>query len=168
MWTTQGNFFDQGQHASVQCFLLIVIFFKQDIEFFSFFWEEGLEELGSSPRAQAPQLQEHSNVFCVLARAGLYLALAVWGKENQGMCEWLGGVSQKVPLVSARGRAFSICWAGRRLSDHCCGEPKENFVLKMETASCMASLISSGCLFQTTCHKNVAQVYSVFSAASII
>lgn len=74
-----------------------------------------MEELASSPRAQAPQLQVLSNVFCVLARAGLYLALALWGKEKEGMCEWLGGVSQKVLLVSARGRAFSICWAGRRL-----------------------------------------------------
>lgn len=70
------------------------------LNFFFIFWgEEGLEELASSPRAQAPQLQVLSNVFCVLARASLYLALELWGKEKEGMCEWLGGVSQKVPLV---------------------------------------------------------------------
>lgn len=166
MWTTQGNFFDQGQHASVQCFLLIVIFLNRILNFFHFF-----EKKVWRSWAAAQELRPHSSKstqMCFVSWPELVCALLWWGKENQGMCEWLGGVSQKVPLVSARGRAFSICWAGRRLSDHCCGEPKENFVLKMETASCMASLISSGCLFQTTCHKNVAQVYSVFSAASII
>lgn len=60
-------------------------FFLNRILIFLFliFWEEGFEELASSPRAQAPQLQVHSNVFCVLARAGLYLALALWGKEKR-------------------------------------------------------------------------------------
>lgn len=104
----------------------LYVFFKQDIDFLFFiFWEDGFEELASSPRAQAPQLQVHSDVFCVLARAGLYLVLALWGKEKEGMCEWLGGVSQKVPLVLQEGEHSASAGQGGDCETTAAGSPRK-------------------------------------------
>jgi len=56
MWTTQGRVFDEGQHASVECFLLtFFFFFKQDIEIF-LFYKVAFEQLASSQGARAPHL----------------------------------------------------------------------------------------------------------------
>lgn len=84
-----------------------------------FFYEGAFEQLAGSRGATAPHLWVHSTVFLMWS----YLALAPMGKANwKRVCEWPGSVSQKVPLVCSRGKAFGLRWAGRGPWGHFCGE----------------------------------------------
>lgn len=109
MWTTQGNVFDQGQHASVECFLLIV-FFKQDIDFF-YFLGRRFGEAGQQPKSSGSTAP--SALKCILC-LGQSWSVPCSGTVGEG--EW-----GNVWLAGRCEPESASCFCKREIIQHLLG-----------------------------------------------